>query len=160
MNLNTETISRKIEDAMNDEDFQRVMHKASLSFSAQLSSDEIKTCHLNALWKAFEHYRPGRGAAFFTYLHKGVVIECLRELKFNNKFQEHQKIHPNIPENKDYHFSLELKEEMSLIPNKELVKDRLDGMSIKEIAEKYGYNRETARRKIKKSMARLANKMK
>lgn len=155
-----EIMNQKIEDAMDNEDFQRVMHKASLSFSGQLSADEIKTCHLNALWKAFEHYKPGRGAAFFTYLHKGVVIECLRELKFNSKYQEHQAIHANIPENRDYHFSLELKEELSLVPNKELVEDRLGGMSIKEIAEKYGYNRETARRKIKKSLARLANKMK
>lgn len=153
-------MNQKIEDAMKDEDFQRVMHKASLSFSGQLSADEIKTCHLNALWKAFEHYKPGRGAAFFTYLHKGVVIECLRELKFNSKYQDHQGVHANIAENKDYHFSLELTEELSLIPNKHLIEDRLGGMSIKEIAEKYGYNRETARRKIKKSLARLANKMK
>lgn len=153
-------INEKIEESLKDEEYQKIMNKASRSFINQLTPDEIHTCHVNALWKAYEHYNPNGGAKFFTYLYKGVVIECLRELRFNQKYKGHQSVHSNIPDKKDHHFKLELKEELNQIPNKEMVEDRLSGMSIKEIAEKFGYNRETARRKIKKSMARLASKMK
>ena len=153
-------MNEKIEESLRDEEHQKIMNKASRSFVNQLSPDEIKTCHINAMWKAHEHYKPDGGAKFFTYLYKGVIIECLRELRFNQKYKDHRSVHSNIPENRDRQFNLELKEELEQLPNKEMIEDRLNGMSIKEIAEKFGYNRETARRKIKKSMARLARKMK
>lgn len=153
-------MNEKIEVSLRDEEHQKIMNKASRSFTGQLTPDEIRTCHVNAIWKAHEHYNPNGGAKFFTYLYKGVIIECLRELRFNQKHKDHRSVHANIPDKRNGHFYLELKEELDQIPNKEMVQDRLNGMSIKEIAEKFGYNRETARRKIKKSMARLASKMK
>ena len=153
-------MNEKIEAALKDEEHQKIMNKASRSFINQLTFDEIRTCHMNAIWKAHEHYDPNGGAKFFTYLYRGVIIECLRELRFNQKYKNHRSVHANIPDKRDDHFYLELKEELDRVPNKEMVEDRLSGMAIKEIAEKFGYNRETARRKIKKSMSRLASKMK
>ena len=76
------TLNEKIERDMRDEDLVRIMNKASMSFSKQLSLDEIQTCHVNAMWKAHQHYNPKFGTLFLTYLYKGVQIECLRELKF------------------------------------------------------------------------------
>lgn len=152
-------IGTKIEESFDNEEVQKIMNKASRSFSGQLSKDEITTCHLNALWKAHQHYKPNGGAKFFTYLYKGVVIECLRELKFNSKYDSYRKIHSNIPENRDYQFDLELQEEINQMPEREMILDRLSGMSIKEIAEKHSQNRETARRKIKKSLIKLANRI-
>jgi RNA polymerase sigma factor (sigma-70 family) len=152
-------INDKIEAGLKDEEHQKIMNKASSSFTNQLTLDEIRTCHMNALWKAHEHYNPDGGAKFFTYLYRGVVIECLRELRFNQRHKDHKSLHANIPDKRDSHFYLELKEELEQMPNKEMLKDRLSGLSIKEISEKFGYNRETARRKIKKSMSRLASKM-
>ena len=154
------TLNEKIERDMRDEDLVRIMNKASMSFSKQLSLDEIQTCHVNAMWKAHQHYNPKFGTLFLTYLYKGVQIECLRELKFKQKNSDFGPIHSNIHDRKDYSFSVELEEEIDLLPNKQLVRDKLSGLSVKEIAEKFGLNRETTRRKIKKSLARLAMRMK
>ena len=154
------TINEKIERDMKDEDLVRIMNKASMSFSNQLSFDEISTCHINAMWKAHEHYDPKFGTLFLTYLYKGVQIECLRELKFKQKHRDFQPMHANIQNKKDYSFAIELEEEIDLLPNKDMVRDKLSGLSVKEIAEKFGLNRETTRRKIKKSIARLAMRLK
>ena len=154
------TLNEKIERDMKDEDLVRVMNKASMSFSKQLSLDEIETCHINAMWKAHQHYNPKFGTLFLTYLYKGVQIECLRELKFKQKNSDFSPVHSNIHDRKDYSFSVELEEEIDLLPNKQMVRDKLSGLSVKEIAEKFGLNRETTRRKIKKSLARLAMRMK
>tara|TARA_Y100000361_G_C11127332_1_gene326789 strand:+ start:92 stop:571 length:480 start_codon:yes stop_codon:yes gene_type:complete len=154
------TLNEKIERDMRDEDLVRIMNKASMSFSKQLSLDEIQTCHVNAMWKAHQHYNPKFGTLFLTYLYKGVQIECLRELKFKQKNSDFGPIHSNIHDRKDYSFNVELEEEIDLLPNKQMVRDKLSGLSVKEIAEKFGLNRETTRRKIKKSLARLAMRMK
>ena len=154
------TLNEKIESDMRDEDLVRIMNKASMSFSKQLSLDEIQTCHVNAMWKAHQHYNPKFGTLFLTYLYKGVQIECLRELKFKQKNSDFGPVHSNIHDRKDYSFSVELEEEIDLLPNKQMVRDKLSGLSVKEIAEKFGLNRETTRRKIKKSLARLAMRMK
>jgi predicted DNA-binding protein (UPF0251 family) len=154
------TVNEKIERDMKDEDLVRIMNKASMSFSNQLSFDEISTCHINAMWKAHEHYDPKFGTLFLTYLYKGVQIECLRELKFKQKHQNFKPMHANICDKREYGFRLELEEEIDLLPNKDMVRDKLSGLSVKEIAEKFGLNRETTRRKIKKSLARLAMRLK
>ena len=154
------TLNEKIERDMRDEDLVRIMNKASMSFSKQLSLDEIQTCHVNAMWKAHQHYNPKFGTLFLTYLYKGVQIECLRELKFKQKNSDFGPVHSNIHDRKDYSFSVELEEEIDLLPNKQMVRDKLSGLSVKEIAEKFGLNRETTRRKIKKSLARLALRLK
>jgi DNA-directed RNA polymerase specialized sigma24 family protein len=154
------TLNEKIERDMKDQDLVRIMNKASMSFSKQLSLDEIETCHINAMWKAHQHYNPKFGTLFLTYLYKGVQIECLRELKFKQKNAEFKGIHSNISDKKDYSFNIELEEEIDLLPNKQMIKDKLSGLSVKEIAGKFGLNRETTRRKIKKSLARLAMRMK
>lgn len=151
-------MDKKIEEALNNEDIQNIMNKAAGSFRSQLSEDEIQTCKLNALWKAFVNYAPEKGAKFTTYLYSGVRIECIREVKFNKR--QHQSLHSNLPDSTDHFFSVDLMDEINKCPDKELLIDRMNNLTIKEIAEKRQCNRETIRRKIKKSSQQLAKRIK
>ena len=151
-------MDKKIEDALKDQDLQSIMNKAAGSFRSQLNEDEIHTCKLNALWKAFLNYKPSKGAKFTTYLYSGVRIECIREVKFNKR--QHLPLHANLPDDEDHFFKIDLMDEVDKCPNKELLIDRMDNMTIKEIASKRGCNRETIRRKIKKSVNHMSKRLK
>ena len=134
------------------------MNKAASSFRNQLNEDELHTCKLNALWKAFLNHDENKAAKFTTYLYNGVKIECIREVKFNKR--THQQLHSNISDNSDPFFSVDLADELETCPNKDLVIDRMKSYTIKEIAHKQGCNRETIRRKIKKSVNHMAKRLK
>jgi len=148
----------KIEEALQNEDIRNIMNKAVGSFRGQLNEDEIHTCKLNALWKAFLNYDPNKAAKFTTYLYSGVRIECIREVKFNKR--THQPLHSNLADNTDHFFMVDMMDEIDRCPNKDLLMDRMNSLTIKEIAEKNGCNRETIRRKIKKSANYLAKRVK
>ena len=150
-------MDKKIEDALNNEDIQNIMNKAAGSFRSQLNEDEIHTCKLNALWKAFLNYDPNKAAKFTTYLYSGVRIECIREVKFNKR--QHQPLHANLPEKRDHFFPIEIMDEINQCSDKELLIDRANNLTIKEIAKKRQCNRETIRRKIKKSAEQLAKRI-
>jgi DNA-directed RNA polymerase specialized sigma subunit len=148
----------KIENALKDENIQNIMNKAAGSFRRQLNEDEIHTCKLNALWKAFSNHDPTKAAKFTTYLYNGVRIECIREIKFNKR--KHAPLHSNIADKTDSFFETDLMDELDQCPNKELLIDRMKSHTIKEIAKKYDCNRETIRRKIKKSVNHMAKRFK
>jgi len=148
----------KIENALKDENIVNIMNKAASSFRNQLNQDELDTCKLNALWKAFLNHDKKKAAKFTTYLYNGVRIECIREVKFNKR--THSQLHSNISDNKDPFFGVDLSDELENCPNKDLINDRMKSYTIKEIAEKQGCNRETIRRKIKKSVNHMAKRLK
>jgi DNA-directed RNA polymerase specialized sigma24 family protein len=148
----------KIEDALKDQDIQNIMHKAAGSFRGQLSDDEIHTCKLNALWKALLNHDENKAAKFTTYLYSGVRIECIREVKFNKR--QHLPLHANLPDKEDHFFKVDLMDEIDQCPNKDLLIDRMNSLTIKEIAKKHGCNRETIRRKIKKSVNHMVKRVK
>tara|TARA_Y100000296_G_C5135438_1_gene237928 strand:+ start:243 stop:698 length:456 start_codon:yes stop_codon:yes gene_type:complete len=151
-------MDKKIEEALKDSDIQNIMNKAAGTFRRQLSEDEIHTCKLNALWKAFCNHDENKAAKFTTYLYNGVRIECIREVKFNQK--KHSQLHPNIADSRDSFFKVDLMDELESCPNKELLMDKMENLTIKEIAQKHGCNRETIRRKIKKSINHMSKRMK
>lgn len=151
-------MNTKIENALKDENILKIMNKASKRFKNQLDADSIKTCQLNALWKTFLNHDPKKGAKFTTYLYKGVFIECMKEIKFSQKTKSFGKLHDNITSNIDYTFLIDLMDEF---PNKEdrnLIQDRLENMTISEISNKHGKNRETVRRKIHKLAESIKDK--
>ncbi|MQF98499.1 MAG: sigma-70 family RNA polymerase sigma factor [SAR202 cluster bacterium] len=150
-------MDKQIEEALQNQDIQNIMNKAAGSFRSQLNDDEIHTCKLNALWKAFTNWDEKKGSKFTTYLYSGVRIECIREVKFNKR--KHQPLHSNLPDESDHFFSIELMDEIDKCSNSDLILDRMDNMTIKEIAKKHGCNRETIRRKVKKSVQQLAKRM-
>ena len=53
----------------------------------------------------------------------------------------------------------DLMDEINKMEDKDLILDRMKSMTISEIAKKHGYNRETARRKIKKMSELLRKKV-
>jgi hypothetical protein len=146
----TNSINDNIENALKDENILKIMNKASKRFKNQLDSDSIKTCQLNALWKAFVNHDLSKGAKFTTYLYKGVFIECMKEIKFANKNKSTGKLHDNIELNTNYSFLTDLMDEFKNDEDKELICDRMSNMTISEIAKKHGKNRESVRRKIHK----------
>ena len=150
-------INSKIEQALNDSDIVNIMNKASGSFCSQLDRDEIYTCQLNALWKAICNHDENKAAKFTTYLYNGVRIECIREVKFKSK--NHQHAYADVEENRNHFFNAELMDEIDKCQNSELILDRMKNYTIKEIAERHGCNRETVRRKIKKSVKSLQKRL-
>lgn len=147
---NLSSVNDSINNALKDENILKIMNKASKRFKNQLDSDAIKTCQLNALWKTFLNHDPLKGAKFTTYLYKGVFIECMKEIKFANKNKSFGKLHNNIPSDSNTFLYIDLMDEFSDEGDRELINDRLSNMTISEIAEKSGKNRESVRRKIHK----------
>lgn len=152
-------INTKIEEALKDINIVKIMNKASKRFKNQLDSDTIKTCQLNALWKTFVNHDPEKGAKFTTYLYNGVFIECMKEIKFSQKSLKNSgKLHDNITTNKNQFLIVDLLDELKDDEEKEIFMDRLSNMTIAEMAEKYGKNRESTRRKMHKVFKKIANK--
>lgn len=153
------SMNLQIENALKDINIVKIMNKASKRFKNQLDKDTIKTCQLNALWKTFVNHDPSKGAKFTTYLYNGVFIECMKEIKFNQKSaRSGAKLHDNIPLNKDQFLIVDLMDELKDEEEKQIFIDRLSNMTISEMAKKYGKNRESTRRKMHKVFKKLANK--
>jgi hypothetical protein len=151
-------IDDKIQVALKDENIVKIMNKASKRFRNQLDSDSIRTCQLNALWKTFVNYDETKGAKFTTYLYKGVFIECMKEIKFSNKNKSFGMLHHNIASKTDPFFNIDLMDEFKNSEDRDLIEDRLSNMTIAEISEKRGKNRESIRRKIHKLADNIKDK--
>jgi len=152
-------LNNKIEEALKDTNIVKIMNKASKRFKNQLDTDTIKTCHLNALWKTFVNHDPQKGAKFTTYLYNGVFIECMKEIKFNQKsLRNTGKLHDNISSSRNQFLIIDLLDELQDDEEKEIFMDRLANMTIAEMAEKYDKNRESTRRKMHKVFKKIANK--
>jgi RNA polymerase sigma factor (sigma-70 family) len=152
------TINDKIENALKDINIVKIMNMASRRFKNQLDKDIINSCHLNALWKAFENYDATKGAKFTTYLYNGVFIECMKEIKFSKKSKFFvAKLHDNIQENKNQYLIVDILDELDE-KDKELFIDRMSNMTVSEIGKKHNLNRETARRKVNKIVDKIKKK--
>lgn len=152
-------INTKIEEALKDDNIVKIMNKASKRFKNQLDKDTIKTCQLHALWKSFVNYDPEKGAKFTTYLYNGVFIECMKEIKFSQKSLKNTgKLHDNIPNQKNQFLIIDILDELTDEEEKKIFIDRLSNMTIAEMAEKYGKNRESTRRKMHKVLNKIASK--
>lgn len=154
-------INTKIEKALKDKNIVNIMNKASRSFSKQLDHDSIYTCQINALWKAFVNFKPEKNTKFTTYLYNGVFIECIKELKFLNKFSKiyRKKLHNNISENDTTQIMIEIIDELDTEEEISLIMDKLANMTIEEMSKKRNMNRETTRKKLKNTMSKLKNKL-
>lgn len=151
-------LSIKIEDALKDINIVKIMNKASKRFKNQLDKDTIKTCQLNALWKCFVNHDPAKGAKFTTYLYNGVFIECMKEIKFHQKSAKNTgKLHDNIQDNSNPYLLIDILDELD-DEEKMIFLDRMSNMTIAEMAQKYMKNRESTRRKIHKTIQKIAKK--
>lgn len=152
-------LNTKIENALQNQDIVKIMNKASNRFRNTLDNDSIYTCQINALWKAFLHYKPEKNTKFTTYLYQGVFIECLKEAKFLNKHKATYKLHDNIVyyQNESEIMS-DILDELKNAEDREIIMDRISKMTINEIAKKKNVSRETIRKKIKKILNNFEHK--
>lgn len=154
---NTHCINKKIENALLDKNITKIMHKASKSFCEQLDQDELHTCQINALWKCFLNFKPEKNVKFTTYLFNGVRIECIKQLKFNQKLSKRTKslIYDNVPNADDSVLRIDLLDEAENAEELDLMKDKISNMTIQEMSDKRSYSRETVRKRLKKISKKL-----
>lgn len=154
-------IDIQIEDALKNKDIMNIMHKAAKRFVNQLDVDTIYTCKLNALWKAFVNFKPEKNTKFTTYLYQGVFIECLKEVKFQTKTKRCcGKLHDNIPNSGSEMLLIEILDEIKDEEDRSLIIDKINNLTIQEMADKREYSRETVRKKLKKIISKIQPKFK
>ena len=157
---NTHCMNLQIEKALKDKDITNIMHKASRTFSGQLDEVEVHTCQLNALWKCFLNFKPDKKVKFTTYLFNGVRIECIKQLKFNQKLSKKTRgiIYNNIPDKDNDVLMVDLLDEAENQEELQLMRDKISNMTIQEMSETRDYSRETVRKKLKKISKKIHHK--
>lgn len=145
---------------VNDVEIMKVAYNAAASFRHVLSSDEIKSCILLALYRAINKYDKRNKTKFTSYLHNGVVFECLSQRKFNKRNSSQLDMH--IKDNRNEISEIETKELIqSVCDDPCLVFDRYyHNMTIKELAEKRKVCPETIRIKLNKNLEKLKRELK
>jgi DNA-directed RNA polymerase specialized sigma24 family protein len=146
---------KSYEHYVNDVETMNVAQNAASSFRKILSQDEIKSCILNAILRAVNKYDKRSKAKFTTYLHSGVVFECLSQRKFNRN--NNAQLQVNIPDRRDPFVDFETRDLIeSVCDDPSLVIDRLYGdMTIKELADTRGVCGETIRIRLNKSLEKI-----
>jgi DNA-directed RNA polymerase specialized sigma24 family protein len=146
---------KSYEHYVNDVETMNVAQNAASSFRKILSQDEIKSCILNAILRAVNKYDKRSKAKFTTYLHSGVVFECLSQRKFNRN--NNAQLQVNIPDRRDPFVDFETRDLIeSVCDDPSLVIDRLYGdMTIKELASTRGVCGETIRIRLNKSLEKI-----
>lgn len=158
MEICNKNIDKQLEICLEDSNVTKVMHKACRSFTKQLDPDEIHTCQLNALWKAIKNFDNKKKTKFTTYLYTGVMIECIKNVKFNNKSKGSKSLHDNIADDQDNNIMLEILDEAENDTEYEILVHRSQRKTIEEIGKIMGSSRETIRKKIKKMENRIRHK--
>lgn len=158
MKICNKDIDKQLEKCLADTNIIKVMHKASKSFTRQLDEDEVYTCQINALWKAIKNFDSSKKTKFTTYLYTGVMIECIKAVKFNNKGSQAGTLHDNISANINDTILLDLLDEAENEIEYEILVHRSQRRTIEEIGVIMGSSRETIRKKIKKMEKRIRHK--
>jgi len=161
--MKREILNDKIETALKDPNIIALTKSATRRYKRSLNEDEIKSCILNALSKSISNYDPSKNSKFTTYLHTGLKIECLTQIKRNKpllKFSSKTLLKvDDKPETQM--MIIDVMEEIEKLEHGHLVVDKyLNNYSAKEIGIKNGIHPETVRIKIKKTLEALRHKMK
>lgn len=147
---------RNYEYYINDVEVMKIAQNAAASFRYVLSPDEIKSCILNALLRASKRYDKRNKTKFTSYLHNGVVFECLSQKKFNKNKNKQLDINTQDPHGdhtKDIE-TLDLIETVCDDPS--LIFDRFYGnMTIQELARKRNVCGETIRIRLNKNLEKI-----
>jgi DNA-directed RNA polymerase specialized sigma24 family protein len=149
-------LNQKIENYLQDSDVLSVAHAAASTFSSCLSKDEIKNCILNAIWKASNKFDKRQNTKFTSYLHNGVVFECLSQRKFN-KSRSYQVLEVGIEDTRNPLKEIDMRDAIdSVCDDPSIVYDKYyNNMTIAEIAKDRGCCGETVRIRLKKNMEKL-----
>ena len=161
--MKREILNDKIETALKDPDIIALTRSVTNSYRRSLNEDEIKSCILSALYRSISSFDPGKNSKFTTYLHKGLKIECLTQIKKNKpllKFSS--KVSSKVDDKSETQMMIiEVMDEIDRLKDGHLVVDKyLNNYTSKEIAKKNGIHKGTVRVKIKKTLETLRDKMK
>ena len=149
-------MKNNIEEYLNNQDVIKVANGAAQSFKNILSQDEIKNCILNAIWKASKTFDPKSNTKFTSYVHRGVVYECLSQRKFNlNKSTSPLTI--SIPDHRNAFETIDMMDLIKRVcEDPELVIDRFyKDMTIKELAKNRKVCGETIRTRLQKNLQKI-----
>jgi DNA-directed RNA polymerase specialized sigma24 family protein len=149
-------LNKKIEKYLSDSNVMRVAYSAASSFSTTLSKDEIQGCILNAIWKASNKYNKRNKTKFTSYLHNGVVYECLSQRKFNRS-KKGVTLDETIADKYNPVAEIDMIDTIEAeCDDPKLVIDRFyKNMTINELAEDRGVCGETIRIRLKKNLEKL-----
>ena len=149
-------MNKKIEKYLSDSNVMRVAYSAASSFSTTLSKDEIQSCILNAIWKASNKYNKRNKTKFTSYLHNGVVYECLSQRKFNGS-KKGVTLDETIADKYNPVAEIDMIDTIEAeCDDPKLVIDRFyKNMTINELAEDRGVCGETIRIRLKKNLEKL-----
>ena len=161
--MKREILNDKIEAALKDQDIIALTKSVTRSYRKSLSEDEIKSCILNALSRSISNFDPRKNSKFTTYLHKGLRIECLTQIKKNKpllKFSN--KSLSKVDDKSETQMAMiEVMDEIGRLKDGHLVVDKyLNNYTLVEIGDKNGLHAESVRVKIKKTIETLRDKMK
>lgn len=150
-------------ELLNNEELKRVSHHAAQSFRGVLSSGEIDTCVMNALWRAGLRYDDSKNCKFSTYLHNGVIFECLSQKKSNQSTGfsiDAYNSQNRLADNYNEFNRIDMQDEIKNCEDPDLIYDRFYmNKSINEMAEDRGVCGETIRIKLKKNLKKLKTAM-
>jgi len=161
--MKQDSLNKKIKKTLKDPDVNGIIRSVTSKFKNCLSQDELESCALNAVSDALKSYDPSKKSKFTTYLHRGLQIQCLTQVKKNAPIQ--RSLHPCSKSNLDRSFEtktqvMEVLDELKYIKDGEMVIQKfLMDYTNKEIAQKKGVHPETVRIKIKNILERLRYKM-
>lgn len=156
MTVKSKNPQEKIDKYLNDPDVMRVAYNAASSFNSCLSKDEIQSCVLNALWRASNKYNKRNKTKFTSYLHNGVVYECLSQRKFNQS-KRATTLHENVECKQDPVAEIDMMDTIRVkCDDPTLVIDCFyKNMTVKELAQDRGVCGETIRIRLKKNLEKL-----
>jgi len=146
---------KSYEHYVNDVETMKIAQNAASSFRNVLSQDEIRSCILTAILRAVKKYDKESNTKFTSYLHNGVVFECLSQRKSNKN--DNNQLHVNITDNRDEFADLDTRDLIeSVCDDPSLIFDRFYGnMTIKELAEKRSVCGETIRIRLQKNLEKI-----
>lgn len=150
-------------EAMGNEEYQKIMARASKKFFKILNVDEIECCKLNALWKALLKYdenavsKSGRTPKFTSFLYRGVELECKTASKFVATGRKPQgTLHENIGVDSSFIDAIDMRDEMMRIDHGDIIDDiYYEGMTIKEIAANRGVSTQIISLRKKRALKSL-----
>lgn len=146
-------------ELLNDENIKKISNNAANSFRGSLSKSEIETCIINAIWKARTKFDKDKNCKFTTFLHKGVIYECLSQKKMNQSNSYSIDTYNNshrLVDNYNEFNRIEMRDEIEKCDDPQLIYDRFYmNKTVSEIAKDRGVCGETIRINLKKNLKKI-----
>lgn len=152
--------NEEYELAYNLIDNKKIMNAAAQSFRKKLSSDIIESCCNYALLVCLQKHDNSYKRKFTTSLYMFVKWYCQQALNKENKHVnvKIKPVNPNIPLKDHLSAKQEVFNILNLLPENEkrlLTSRFLEGKTLIEIGEEYGYTKQKARSVINKLLKKI-----